>query len=127
MLQNEYTDIYLVLCTAYATLPQHLKTGKTPTMPTKETGPRLGNAFATQEIWNGYPDPIKAAALGQPRPDWCDCLHKLQPELDAIIRRVKTSPLLIGEKDELALAVAAYFFSAAAAINRKSVPHNTAQ
>ena len=49
----------------------------------------------------------------------------LQPQLDAIIRRVKTSPLLIGEKDELALAVAAYFFSAAAAINRKSVPYNT--
>jgi len=94
-------------------------------MDTKETSPMPGNAFATQEVWHGSPDPIKAAALGQPRPDWKECFHTLQPELDAIVRRIKTAPLLIGEKDGLACAVAAYFFGVTAAISRKSYQLNT--
>jgi hypothetical protein len=93
-------------------------------MDTQDTNPLPGNAFATQERWLGWPDPIKAAALGQPRPDWKACLQLLQPELAAIVRHIQTAPLLLGEKDELACAVAAYFFGVTAVISRKNFQLN---
>jgi hypothetical protein len=38
----------------------------------------------TSTVWQGYPDAIKAAAVGQPRASWSDCFQELKPELDDI-------------------------------------------
>jgi hypothetical protein len=88
-------------------------------MDTQETSPLPENALAAQERWPGSPDPIKAAALGLPRPDWNECLQQLKPTLDHVVRLIRTAPLLLGEKDDLALSVAAYFFHTAAVTTRK--------
>jgi hypothetical protein len=78
----------------------------------------------TSTVWQGYPDAIKAAAVGQPRASWSDCFQELKPELDDIVQLIKTAPLLLREKEELAFYIAAHFFGVVAGITRKNPQQN---